>query len=218
MKHPYRFNSFCFMLFLASALIVACLPLETQAVSLYNPLSSLGGMNTPKEEVIVNFVASVIRAASAVVIGLALIFIIIGGILYMLSAGNEERMGVARRMIVYAVMGIAIVIGAAVFLKEIAAALGGGSGGFLANFSGASQFTQGTPSMAQVLERAISLVLTSLGMLGIIGIIIGGLWYLNSGGDQQRMEIGKKTLLYSILGLVIAIGSLIIVKQIAALF
>lgn len=180
--------------------------------ALYNPIENVTGDGDP-DKMLVNLVANILDVIYKIVIGLSLIFIIIGGISYMLAGGNDEKMTKAKKMIIYAIMGLAIAIGAAIFLKELAKALGSKT---LFTISGENMETTG--SMSGVMERSIALLLTSLGMLGIIGLIIGGFWYLNAGGDEEKAKIGKKTLTYSILGLVIAIGSLIIVKQIAALF
>lgn len=185
-----------------------------QAEPLYNPLPNLDA--SKNDEIIVKFVASVLEVAYKVVIGLALLFIILGGVLYMLSAGNEDRMNTARKMIIYAIIGLAITVGAAVILKELATAFGGST--TFANFSGASQYTSGLPDAMAILTNVINLLLACLGILGIIGIVIGGFWYLTAGGDEKKAEIGKKTLVYAIIGLAIAIGSLIIVKQIEKLF
>jgi hypothetical protein len=180
--------------------------------ALYNPIGEVTGEGDP-DEMLVNLIANILNIVYEVVIGLSLIFIIIGGIMYMVASGNDEKMTRAKKMIIYAIIGLAIAIGAAVFLKEVAKALGSKA---LFTISGANMETTG--SMSGVLEKTISLLLTSLGMLGIIGLIIGGFWYLHAGGDEQKAEIGKKTLTYSILGLIISIGSLVIVKQVAALF
>lgn len=187
---------------------------ELVSGALYNPIESTTKSGLP-DEMLVNLIAKMLDAVYKIVVGLSLIFIIIGGIMYMLSSGNDEKMARAKKIVIYAIMGLAIAVGAAIFLKEIATALGIiNSDRF--TVTGNNMVT--TEDMWGVMNRVISLLLTSLGMLGIIGLVIGGIWYLNAGGNEDKAEIGKKTLTYSILGLVIAIGSLIIVKQIAILF
>lgn len=41
---------------------------------------------------------------------LAIFFIILGGVLYIVSAGNEKRTATAKKMIMYAIIGLAIVL------------------------------------------------------------------------------------------------------------
>jgi len=184
--------------------------------NLYNPIKDTTGDGLP-DEMLVSLVSTMLDTIYKIVVGLSLIFIVIGGIMYMVSSGNDEKMAKAKKIVIYAIMGLAIAVGAAIFLKEIATALGIKNDFFTVGGNNIEKL-EDVEGMQTVMTRVISLLLTSLGMLGIIGLIIGGLWYLNAGGNEDKMEIGKKTLIYSILGLVIAIGSLIIVKQIAVLF
>lgn len=41
---------------------------------------------------------------------LAIFFIILGGVLYIVSAGNEKRTETAKKMILYAVIGLAVIL------------------------------------------------------------------------------------------------------------
>lgn len=171
--------------------------------------------STEPAKIVMEIIGKIIEIVYASVIGLAIIFLIIGGILYMLSSGNEKRLETAKKMIVYSLVGVAIAIGAAVIMKEIATALGGEIDGAFEPIPGV---TENVLEAKTILEKFINLLLALLSFLGIIGIVIGGLWYLNSGGDEDKATIGRKTLIYSIIGLFVAVGSMIIVKQIANLF
>ena len=184
--------------------------------ALYNPIEATTGNGLP-DEMLVSLVSTMLNTIYKIVVGLSLIFIVIGGIMYMVSSGNDEKMAKAKKIVIYALMGLAIAVGAAIFLKEIATALGIKNDLFTVGGNNIEKL-EDVEGMQTVMGKVISLLLTSLGMLGIIGLVIGGIWYLNAGGNEDKMEIGKKTLIYSVLGLVIAIGSLIIVKQIAVLF
>ena len=189
---------------------------ELASGALYNPIEGTTGNGLP-DEMLVSLVSTILDTIYKIVVGLSLIFIVIGGIMYMVSSGNDEKMAKAKKIVIYALMGLAIAVGAAIFLKEIATALGIKNDLFTVGGNNIEKL-EDVEGMQTVMGKVISLLLTSLGMLGIIGLVIGGIWYLNAGGNEDKMEIGKKTLIYSVLGLVIAIGSLIIVKQIAVLF
>ena len=194
-------------------------PAITRA-ELTNPLAGVTGAGTTDPKImIVKLGANILNYLLAAVGGLALIFIIVGGIMYMLSTGSEERMTQAKKVVISSVMGLAIVIGATLLLTEIFTTLGGTAGSTTSLFTVVAPFTAtSTTTLTTVTGKIISLLLTSLGMLGVIGIVLGGVWYLTSGGNEDRSTLGKKTLIYSILGLAVAIGSLIIVKQVGALF
>jgi len=189
---------------------------ELASGALYNPIEATTGNGLP-DEMMVSLISTILDTVYKIVVGLSLIFIVIGGIMYMVSSGNDEKMAKAKKIVIYAIMGLAIAVGAAIFLKEIATALGIRNDLFTVGGDNIEKL-EDVEGMQTVMGKVISLLLTSLGMLGIIGLVIGGIWYLNAGGNEDKMEIGKKTLIYSVLGLVIAIGSLIIVKQIAVLF
>lgn len=42
--------------------------------------------------------------------------------------------------------------------------------------------------------------------------------YMTSAGDEDRMDTGKKIVQYSIIGIAIALGSLVLVTQLARFF
>ena len=58
----------------------------------------------------------------------------------------------------------------------------------------------------------INAVLYVVGILAVVMVIIGGVKYTTSGGDQQAVTSAKNTILYGIVGLVIAILAYAIVN------
>jgi len=58
--------------------------------------------------------------------GLAMIFIIVGGIQMALSAGNSKRVAQARETILYSCVGLAVAIGALAITEFISGAVNGG--------------------------------------------------------------------------------------------
>jgi len=45
-----------------------------------------------------------------------------------------------------------------------------------------------------------------VGTVGTIMIIVAGIFYLTSAGNPQRMEVAKKTLIYAVVGIAIALS------------
>ena len=133
---------------------------------------------------------------------IAVVFIVIGGIMYMVSAGNKEMMERGKRTLLYALGGLAVVFAAPVFYNEIKNIVGGGG------VSG--------PTLAPIAIRTLNLLLSITGTLAIVSLVVGAIWMFTAMGDQDRLELGKKTVIYSIVGIVIVVGSLIIGKQVAA--
>ncbi len=57
-------------------------------------------------------------------------------------------------------------------------------------------------------DQAKGIIDTALGILGGLAgimIVVGGLKYVTAGGDQQKLTSAKHTVLYSTIGLVVAI-------------
>ncbi|MCX6720111.1 MAG: TrbC/VirB2 family protein [Candidatus Staskawiczbacteria bacterium] len=51
-----------------------------------------------------------------------------------------------------------------------------------------------------------------IGAIGTIMIIVAGIFYLTSAGSPQKMETAKKTLIYAIVGLAIALSATAIIE------
>ena len=51
-----------------------------------------------------------------------------------------------------------------------------------------------------------------VGFLGVIGFAISGVLYLTAAGDDDRINKAKSAMLYSIIGVVVAIAGLIMVN------
>ena len=132
----------------------------------------------------------------------AVIFIIIGGIMYMVSGGSKETAERAKKTLIFAIAGLAIVLAAPLFYTEIKAVLSGSSPG---------------SALQALLLNTLKLLLAIVGFLAIISMVVGAIWMLTAVGDEDRYELGKKTAGYSILGLVIALSALIIANQVTNL-
>ena len=63
-----------------------------------------------------------------------------------------------------------------------------------------------------LIPRAINLMLFIVGILAIVMLIFGGIRYIISGGDPGRVKDAKNTVLYAIVGLVVAILGYAIVQ------
>ena len=144
------------------------------------------------------------------IVTIAIIFIVIGGFLYITSAGNDGRMETAKNCVLAALIGLALGIAAPAFLKQIYTILGtdttipAGVGTSL--------------SLLQIASNVLSFLLTIIGILAIIMLVIGGIIYLTAAGNEDQIDRGKKIVKYSIIGILIALASLVLVKQVAGFF
>lgn len=64
----------------------------------------------------------------------------------------------------------------------------------------------------------INILLIAIGILSVIMIIIGGFRYTLSGGDENAVRSAKDTILYSVIGLIVAILAFVIVNFVLGIF
>ena len=77
---------------------------------------------------------------------------------------------------------------------------------------------QGNDDFATIVGRVISLFLFVLGIGAVFMIIFGGFRYVTSNGDSGKLEGAKNTILYSVVGLVVAIFAYALVNFTLGLF
>ena len=70
----------------------------------------------------------------------------------------------------------------------------------------------GGNNLETTITDVINVILYIVGILAVVMIIIGGIQYTTSGGDQAAVTKAKNTILYGIVGLVIAILAYAIVN------
>ena len=69
-----------------------------------------------------------------------------------------------------------------------------------------------------MIQTVINILLYVLGIIAVIMIIVGGIRYTTSNGDSSALTSAKNTILYSIVGLVVAILSYAIVNFVVGKF
>ena len=68
--------------------------------------------------------------------------------------------------------------------------------------------------VVQVLISVMQMLIGLVGILAVVAFVISGIFYLTSAGDENRMEQGKRGMIYAVLGLVVALASFIILTAI----
>ncbi len=69
-----------------------------------------------------------------------------------------------------------------------------------------------------LVKNIVNLLLVILGFISVIMIIIGGIRYTTSNGDANNTKSAKDTILYSVVGLVVAILAYAIVNFVLGFF
>jgi hypothetical protein len=157
------------------------------------------------------FFGSILGSLMSVIAYVAIIFIIIGAVMYMLSAGNQNMIENAKKTITGAVIGLAIALAAPTFLKQIKDILGGAQG------TNPDDIVNQAYTFKDIAVNVLNFLLSITGILAIIALIVGAVFYLTSYGDEDRMKKGKEIATAALIGIIVAFSALVIVRQIANL-
>lgn len=105
-----------------------------------------------------------------------------------------------------AASSLAVAAAPAVGAVDVFNACGGG------NSNTAVCKAAGTDNAQNIVASIISALLWIVGAVGVIMIVIAGIKYTTSNGDSNKIQSAKNTLLYAIIGVVVAIlGQAIII-------
>lgn len=141
---------------------------------------------------------------------LSLIFVVIGAVMYVISAGNSGMVEKAKNTITYSLVGLALGIAAPSFLKEISTILG---------WTGVtSEEVASALTLTQIAMRVLNFLMSAVGILAVLMLVLGGVMYLSSAGDEDRIDMGKKIVKNSLFGIVISFSALVLIRQIAIFF
>ncbi|MBD3245199.1 MAG: hypothetical protein GF335_04360 [Candidatus Moranbacteria bacterium] len=152
-------------------------------------------------------VINIIERLRTFVAAIAILMFIISGIYYIFSQGNDEKVQTAKKIMIGTVIGLVIILGAETILKEV----------YKIFEKTAAPEVSAAKAAYQIVEKFLGLLLSLIGLIGIINLIRGAIMYLTSAGNEDRAQNAKKQIIYSIVGLVIAVGGLIIIRQIDSL-
>lgn len=74
--------------------------------------------------------------------------------------------------------------------------------------------TDSSDNVNNIIRTVINIASLVVGVAAIIMIIIGGLKYVTSGGDSSSISSAKNTILYAIVGLVVAAMAQVLVRYV----
>lgn len=139
--------------------------------------------------------ANVFTDITVIAAYLVLGFVIYGGYLYMFSRGDPTKVAFGKKTLSRAFIGLGIVLLAGIILNSLRIAL-------RVNFSQDCVASSCVEPSSMVIG-AIQWTVGIAGAVCAIFIIYGGISYISSTGDPNKVKRAKDTLLYAIIGLVI---------------
>ena len=110
------------------------------------------------------------------------------------------------------VLGIGAVGFSPLMATEANAAICSGAKDCIGDAVDKSGGNNNTTDLNALIKNIVNILLFIVGVASVIMIIIGGLKYTTSAGDQSAITSAKNTILYSIVGLVVAALSFAIVN------
>ncbi len=63
------------------------------------------------------------------------------------------------------------------------------------------------PTTSELVSNVVTTLSFIAGVACVIAIIVGGIMYITSAGDENRVRTAKNTLLYAIIGIIIALSA-----------
>lgn len=73
-------------------------------------------------------------------------------------------------------------------------------------------------SVGTQLRTVLLWLLAIVAILGIIGFVVAGVLYVTAAGDEDQIAKAKSTMMYSIIGVIVALLGYIVVTQIGQIF
>ena len=122
--------------------------------------------------------------------------IVIQGMRYALSRGNPEKVAQAKNGIIYSLVGVVISVTSWSMVQFVLGKLvippsGQADPGDLSNLMGS----------------IIGVIIFITGVISTIIVIIGGYNYIFSGGDSNKVSSARSTIIYALIGLIVAVAA-----------
>lgn len=162
---------------------------------------------------------------------LALLFIIWGGLRYMMARGDPKQVDSARRTITSAIIGLVVIISVAVIFSIINQVLRINVFGLIAPpvyaqtegvdigctvKLGTSCIKDVFPNVGALFTAIINIALAAGGLIFFAMLVWGGIRYMLSRGDDKLIVEARQTITNAMIGLLIIITSFAIIKLIAS--
>ena len=147
---------------------------------------------------IANWVAGIVAT-------FAILVVMIGGIQYMTSGGDEKKIGQARKTVTYAVVGLTIALLSWSLMRELQIILG-----VQERVEPVTDLP--TPYIETVIVNAINWLAGIVAIVSVLIIVISGVLWVTAGGDEERIKSSRKWLIGGIGGLIIALAAWAIVR------
>jgi hypothetical protein len=73
-------------------------------------------------------------------------------------------------------------------------------------------------NVGELIRKVLNIAFALIGSVSLLFLIIGGFRYMASGGNEEQATLGRKTMTYAILGLVVVIMAITLVNIVVNFF
>lgn len=141
----------------------------------------------------------------------AVVYVIYAGIKYIMSQGSPDETAKAQSTLLNSLLGLALAMVAVAVVSYLGNHLAGSTGGGPGVSGVDVSSLPKTPATSATIKVILTIVFSVIGALSLLFITIGGFRYVLSQGDPQATGKAKNTILYALIGLVVAIMAQILV-------
>lgn len=143
--------------------------------------------------IVVNVLDNITIIAAYLIIG----YIIYGGYLYILSAGESNKVAEGKKAIIHGITGLVIVSLANIIMNTIRWVLLQG------NSTLPDCATSECVTPTDLFTNSIQWVIGISGLVAVIFVVYGGISYITSAGDANKAKKAKDIISHAIIGLII---------------
>lgn len=140
--------------------------------------------------------ATIVPLIFGILGALSLLFVVIGGFRYTISAGDPANIKKARETILYALLGLIVSVSAFTITNFI-----------LEEVRPDETGTGGLVGPNGLLTVATRIIVRLLGAVSVGMVIYGAIRYILSGGESSATKAARETIIYALVGLAIAIAA-----------
>lgn len=136
---------------------------------------------------------------------IALVMVIYGGYMIIMSQGDPSKMAKGKKTLMAAVIGTVIAVGASVIVNTIIEVLG---------INKAGGWQQNSVTVGTRINNALGWAYSMAGLVAVIFIIKGGVEFMLSTGDMAKVMRAKHSIIFAAVGLAIVILAAVITNLI----
>ena len=141
---------------------------------------------------------------------LASLMFIRAGAVMISSSSSDEDITREKKNLVMSAGGLIMVFASDLFVRKVL---------YSTAYNSATSETVVSINQSEFVKQMVSIInimVSFVGPIMLLGLLIGGLLYVTAGGEQGRIDLAKKIIMNSVIGIVIIYGAFALVSTVIA--